>query len=203
MTTAVSDVGKQDPVACAEDAAMRPDIDVSRMTREELIAHNLKVVEAHFHNEAPDTIDKAIALYGPDIVWEAPNRGVVYTNPADVREAYMAIFRTVHFNRSITLRRFATETSVFDDQLCDLTVVGDEMPNLGFKPGDRISMRLVHCFEMKDGKIAREIAYEMSRPYGGPTDFDTVPAGSIVADFPEGPHFSELPPVRYEKDGNL
>jgi hypothetical protein len=45
----------------------------------------------------------------------------------------------------------------------------DEMPNLGFKPGDRISMRLVHS-SMNDGKIAREIAYEMARPYGGPTD---------------------------------
>jgi hypothetical protein len=65
------------------------------------------------------------------------------------------------------------------------------MPNLGFKKGDRISMRLVHCFEMKDGKIAREIAYEMSRPYGGPTDVDSVPDGSIVQDFPDGPHYGQ------------
>src|SRR3954447_3914903 len=160
-------------------------VDVSQMRREELVAHNLKVIEAHFHNENPESIDKALTLYAPDMVWEGPNRGQVYTDPARVREAYMAIFRTVHFNRTITLRRFATEDFVFDDQLCDMTVVGDEMPNLGFKPGKRISMRLVHCFEMKDGKIAREIAYEMSRPYGGPTDFDSIPQASPVVDFPE------------------
>jgi len=165
--------------------------DVSTMTKEELAAYNLKVVEAHFHNENPESIDKAIALYGPNIVWEAPNRGQVYTDPETVREAYLAIFRTVHFNRAVTLRRYATEDFVFDDQLCDLTVVGDEMPNLGFKTGDRISMRLVHCFEMKDGKIVREIAYEMSRPYGGPSDFDAIPEGAVVEEFPDGPHYGQ------------
>jgi hypothetical protein len=167
------------------------DVDVSTMSRDELIAHNLRVVEAHFHNENPESIDEAIALYGPGIVWEAPYRGQVYTDPAEVREAYMAIFRTVHFNKTTTLRRFATEDFVFDDQLCDLTVIGDEMPNLGFEVGDRVSMRLVHCFEMKNGKIAREIAYEMSREFRGPRDIDAVPDGATVAEYPDGPHYGQ------------
>lgn len=166
-------------------------VDTTQMTRDEVIARNLKVVEAHFHNENPDTIDEAIALYAPEVVWEAPFRGQVYTDPAEVKQAYMEVFDTVHFNRTTTLRRFATEHFVFDDQVCDLTVVGDKMPNLGFKKGDRISMRLVHCFEMKDGKIAREIAYEMSREYHGPRDHDDIPAGSPITDFPDGPHFGQ------------
>jgi ketosteroid isomerase-like protein len=166
-------------------------VDTSRMTREEIIERNLRVVEAHFHNENPDSIDEALALYDTDIVWEAPFRGQVYTDPADVKKAYMAIFDTVHFNRTTTLRRFATEQFVFDDQVCDLTVVGDKMPNLGFAVGDRVSMRLVHCFEMRNGKIAREIAYEMSRAYHGPRDHDDIPAGSEVVDWPDGPHFGQ------------
>lgn len=172
-------------------SAPADDTSVLHMTREQLIEHNLKVVEAHFHNEAPETIDAALALYGDNIVWEAPARGQVYTNPGEVRAAYLAIFRTVHFNRATTLRRFATENFVFDDRVCDLTVVGDEMPNLGFRPGDRISMRLVHCFEMSQGKIVREIAYEISRTYEGPCDNDAVPDGSEVRDFPDGPHFGQ------------
>jgi len=165
------------------------DADVSTLTREQLIAHNLRVVEAHFHNENPDDVDKAIALYGPGIVWEAPFRGQVYTDPAEVKKAYLDIFRTVQFNRTTTLRRFATEQFVFDDQIADLTVVGDGMPNLGFSPGDRLSMRLVHCFEMADGKIVREIAYEMSREHGGPRDHDSIPDDALVTDFPDGPHY--------------
>lgn len=164
-------------------------VDTSRLSRDELVAHNLKVVEAHFHNENPEDVDKAIALYTDDVIWEAPFRGQVYTDPVLVKEAYLEIFRTVSFNRTTTLRRFATEDHVFDDQVCDLTVIGDGMPNLGFAVGDRISMRLVHCFEMREGRIAREIAYEMSRRHGGPRDHDSVPAGSVVTDFPDGPHY--------------
>ena len=132
-----------------------------RSSKDELIAHNLKVAEAHFHNENPESVDKALALYAPNIVWEAPFRGQVYTDPRDVKDAYMAIFRTVRYNKTTTLRRYATENFVFDDQIADLTVVGDEMPNLGFKKGDRISMRLVRLFELENGKLTREIAYEM------------------------------------------
>jgi hypothetical protein len=166
-------------------------IDVSRMNREELIAHNLKVVEAHFHNETPESVEKAIALYAPSIVWEAPFRGQVYTDTRDVKDAYMAIFKTVRYNKTTTLRRYATETFVFDDQIADLTVVGDQMPNLGFQEGDRISMRLVHLFEMDNGKITREIAYEMSRQYKGPRDNDAIPDDAVVEEFPDGPHYGQ------------
>lgn len=158
-------------------ADTRPD---SELTREEIIERNLRVVEAHFHNENPDDVDKAIALYADDIVWEAPCRGMVYTDPAEVREGYFAIFRTIKYNKTTALRRFATETSVFDDQIADVEVVGDAMPNLGYPIGARLNARLVHCFEMRDGRITREIAYEMLRPHGGPTDHDAVPEGADV-----------------------
>jgi ketosteroid isomerase-like protein len=189
--TVPENVAAQSVSSQEEGPDVDTDVDVRAMTREELIAHNLKVVEAHFHNENPESIDKALALYGPEIVWEAPNRGQVYTDTETVRDSYLKIFNTVHFNRATTVRRFATEDYVFDDQIADLTVVGDEMPNLGFKKGDRLSMRLVHIFEMKDGKIAREIAYEMSRPWGGPTDHDAIPEGSPVEDYPDGPHYGQ------------
>jgi hypothetical protein len=179
----------------SDDTAMQEvnvgnlDVDTSAMTREELIAHNLRVVETHFHNENPETIDKALAVYGQEIVWEGPARGISYRNAKDVKQGYLGIFGTVRWNRSVTLRRFATESFVFDDQIADLTVVGEEMPNLAFKPGQRISMRLVHCFEMKDGKIAREIAYEISREWGGPLDNDEIPEDAITTDYPDGPDY--------------
>jgi hypothetical protein len=170
-------------------APVVPEVDVSTLARDELIAHNLRVVEAHFHNENPESIDKALAVYGPGVVGEGPARGLVYDDTDAVKQSYLGIFRTVRFNRTTTLRRFATENFVFDDQIADVTVVGDEMPNLPFKPGERVSMRLVHCFEMKDGKIVREIAYEISREWGGATDNDFIPDGAIVTDYPEGPDY--------------
>lgn len=44
-------------------------------------------------------------------------------------------------------------------------------------------MRLVHCFEMKDGKIVREIAYEMSREYNGVRVNDSIPDDAVIVDY--------------------
>jgi hypothetical protein len=150
------------------------------LTRDQVIERNLKVVEAHFHNENPESVDKAIALYADDVIWEAPLRGIVMTDPAEIKESYMGIFQTVKFNKTTSLRRFATEEYVFDDQIGDIEIVGTKMENLGYKVGDRCSVRLTHVFFMRDGKIRREIAYEGFRPWGGATDHDSVPADALV-----------------------
>src|SRR5437660_12516459 len=86
------------------------------LTKEQIIARNLKVVDAHFHNETPESVDKAIALYDDDIVWEAPMRGVVLTDPVDIRTSYMGIFRTVKYNKATALSTFPTEACAFDQQ---------------------------------------------------------------------------------------
>ena len=126
----------------------------SALTREQIIARNLQVVEAHFHNETPEHVEKAIALYGDTISWEAPTRGIVMNDKNDILDAYRAIFRTVAYRRVVPLRRFATEQFVFDDQIGHVTVVGNEMPNIPYPVGAELAVRLTHLFEMKDGKIA-------------------------------------------------
>jgi len=158
----------------------RPD---SELKHEEIIARNLRVVEAHFHNENPETVDKAIALYADDIVWEAPSRGMIYTNPAEVRSAYMDIFETLVYDKTIALRRFATEEFVFDDQIAHVTVVGDKMPNLPYPIGTNMSVRLVHMFQMRDGRITREIAHEIWRERGAGIDNDSIPFGAKIEEF--------------------
>jgi len=155
----------------------------SALTRDQIIARNLEVVEAHFHNENPEHVEKAIALYGDNISWEAPTRGVVMHDKAAILEAYRGIFRTVAFRRVIPLRRFATEQFVFDDQIGHVTIVGDEMLNIPFPIGAELAVRLTHLFEMKDGKIVREIAYEMWREEGAPNAVDFIPPGSKAITF--------------------
>ncbi len=150
----------------------------SALTREQIIARNLTVVEAHFHNETPEHVDKAIALYGDTISWEAPTRGVVMNDKAAILAAYRGIFRTVAYRRVVPLRRFATEQFVFDDQIGHITIVGNEMPNIPYPVGSELAVRLTHVFEMKDGKIVREIAYEMWREEGAPNAVDFIPPGT-------------------------
>lgn len=155
----------------------------SELTRDEVIARNLEVVAAHFHNETPELVDKAIELYGDDIVWEAPARGQIYRTAAETKAAYLDIFRTARYYKTTSLRRFATERFVFDDQVSEVEVIDAKTPNLPYPVGTRMSVRLAHCFEMKDGEIVREIAYEIYREAGSDQDHDDIPADATVEIF--------------------
>lgn len=157
----------------------RPD---AELTTEEILARNVRVVDLHFHTENPDEVEKAIALYTDDITWEAPSRGVVMKDPQEVLAAYRNIFKTLAYRKTVSLRRFATERYVFDDQIAYLKVVGEPtlMHNFPFEHGTEVSVRLVHCFEMRDGRIAREIAYEIWRRVDSTVDQDDVPEGAEV-----------------------
>src|SRR6266436_8380268 len=61
----------------------------TRLTPEQVVERNLRVVDEHFHNENPADIDKALDLYGDTIVWEVPARGVLLRNKDEVRAAYL------------------------------------------------------------------------------------------------------------------
>lgn len=165
---------------------LRPD---SELTRDEIIARNLKVVDFHFHTENPDEVEKAVAVYADDITWEAPSRGVVMKDRMEVLAAYRDIFRTLAYRKTLGLRRFATENFVFDDQLAHVYVMGDPslVPNLPFPKGTEIYARLVHCFHLRDGLITREIAYEVWRELGSEAAHDDLPEDPVWEIFSEIP----------------
>ena len=154
------------------------------LTRDEIIARNHAVVSDHFYNENPDGIERVIAGYTDDIVWEAPARGVVYRNKDDVREAYLKVFQSMKIHKITQLYRFATEQWVFDDSVIDFTLSGDGFANCPVLPGTRVSMRLLHAFELRDGKICRENGYEIWRRADDEvTVHDQIPPGSHVEVF--------------------
>ena len=122
------------------------------------ISANLAVVEAHFGSEAAGRIDAAIDLYTDDIVWEAPSRNLLLKGKEAVAANYREMFsgfKDVEFH---TLDRFATGDRVADDSIITFEVTKD-----GFIPlpvGTKCEMRLTHIFEMRGGKISKEIAIE-------------------------------------------
>ena len=130
--------------------------------REETIAANLATVEAHFHSEAANEVDEALKLYTDDIVWEAPARNMIFQGKEDVGNNYRKIFASIRDVEFRNLQRFATEDRVVDDSILTFVITQE-----GFLPlpvGQEVEMRLAHIFEMRDGKISKEIAYEMWRP---------------------------------------
>jgi len=105
-------------------------------------------------------------LYTDDIIWEAPapnglNRS--FTGKEAVAESYRELFASMRDVEFQPLQRFATEDRVVDDSIVTFEVVRDGFwPH--FSAGQKITMRLVHIFEMRDGKISKEIVFDMGRP---------------------------------------
>jgi ketosteroid isomerase-like protein len=126
------------------------------------VTNNLAVVEAHFHSEAANEIEQALKLYTEDIIWEAPARQLVFKGKQAVAENYRKIFTSIKGVEFRNLDRFATEDRVVDDSIISFTITKEGF--LPFPIGQKIEMRLAHIFEMRGGKISKEIAFEMPRP---------------------------------------
>ena len=126
------------------------------------VAENLAAVESHFHSEALNEIEVALETFTDDIVWEAPapnglNRS--FSGKEAVARNYRELFASMRDVQFQPLGRFATEDRVVDD-----CVVTFEVASAGywhFPAGSRVEMRLVHIFEMREGKICREIVFDM------------------------------------------
>lgn len=141
-------------------------IEVVNKSGKDRIAENLACVEQHFHSEAQNEVEAALDLYTDDIIWEAPapnglNRS--YFGKEAVAESYRELFGSMGNVQFQLLQRFATEDRVVDDSIATFEVVKDGYwPH--FSAGQKINMRLVHIFEMRDGKISKEIVFDMGRP---------------------------------------
>ena len=158
----------------------------TEQTRTATIAANLAAVEQHFHNENPDGIDLAVRVYTDDIVWEIPARGLVLRDKETVKREYLKMFGAMQVHQITNLHRFATEDWVFDDSIFEITLLTEGFRNCPFPPGTHCSLRLIHAFEMRDGKICRENGYEIWRRADDTARVnDLIPAGAQTQVFPD------------------
>ncbi len=128
------------------------------------VARNLAAIENHFHSEAVSEVDAALETFTDDIVWEAPALNGLdraFRGKEATEENYRALFASMKDVKFEFLQRFATEDRVVDDSIVTFEVAKDGYWH--FPVGSKIEMRLVHIFEMRDGKIARELVYDMGR----------------------------------------
>jgi uncharacterized protein YjiS (DUF1127 family)/ketosteroid isomerase-like protein len=124
------------------------------------VLQNLAVVEQHIAREATD-VDKAIDLYTDDIVWESPARALIFQGKEAVANNYRNMFSSIRDLEVQPLQRFATEDRVVDDAIVKFNLVGDGFVNAPVPIGTQVSLRLLHIFGMRDGKIGREEVYEI------------------------------------------
>ena len=114
---------------------------------DQLIAANLAAVEAHFHSEATNEVEKALELYTDDIVWESPSRDLVFHGKEATGENYRRMFGSFKVEEFRCLQRFATDDRVIDDSVATVVLIGDGVENAPVPVGSRVEIRLLHVFE--------------------------------------------------------
>ena len=127
--------------------------------KDPVIKANLAAVEAHFNDEGINEVEKACELYTEDIVWEAPARNLRFLNKQDVVDNYRKMFASMKDVEFRNLQRFATEDRVVDDSIVRCKIIGSDC--IPVPIGSEVEVRIVHIFEMREAKIAKEIAFEM------------------------------------------
>ena len=132
----------------------------------DIIARNLAGVDDHFHAEDNSSINQAMELFTDDCVWEAPNPIGLHQRVEGkeaLRPFYEKLFSTMKdVIFQICYERFATVERVVDDSVCTFEVAADGI--WPYPVGTQVFMRIVHVFDMRDGKIAKEKVFEMRKP---------------------------------------
>lgn len=130
------------------------------------VTQNLACVDGHFHSEAENDVEAALDLYTDDIIFEAAAlNGLdrLFSGKQAVAKFYRELWATMRNVQFQFLQRFATEDRVLDNSLVTFELARDGCwPH--FSAGQKIEMRLVHIFEMRDGKASKEIIFDMGRP---------------------------------------
>ena len=113
------------------------------------------LVDSHMTAENHGDIDEAVAVYTEDVEHDVvgfpngPSRG---TDAARNFYAYLtANFRSESWN---VLRQYFADDAMVLEQLMTGTVIGSMLGLPG--NGRRISFRMMHVFEFRDGLISRE-----------------------------------------------
>lgn len=135
-------------------------------SREKQVNENLNAVDAHFHSEGTENVDLALELYTDDILWEShgdPPLGS-YRGKEAVAHRYRTLWACMKDVEFRTLRRFAAEDKVVDESMLTCRIAQDGL--VPVTVGQRVRFHLLHVFDLRRGKICRELVYLGWEPAG-------------------------------------
>lgn len=143
---------------------------------DDIIATNLAAVDSHFHAEDSNSVEAALAAFTDDGIWEAPNPCGL-NKRIEGKTALMLFYKKLFTTMKdvefrICYERFATPTRVVDDSICTFEVAADGIWE--YPVGTLVFMRIIHVFDMRDGKIAKEKVFEMRQPVEDRVELDAM-----------------------------
>ncbi len=117
------------------------------------------LVDEHFRFEAMDDVDGVMSTLTDDAVHEViPSPVGTVDDPAAQRAYYELLFSSIKGESVETLRRYCGDGFVVDETLWH-GYIEDGAPFLCDGKSGSVSFRLLHVFEIRDGKISRQQAW--------------------------------------------
>lgn len=124
-------------------------------TREQLD----QVINDHFMHEATDNLDGVMDSLGDKIEHEVvPSRVGTQTDKTGIRAYYTSLFENVQGESVTPLKRYYGDDFLIDETFWN-GYIKDGAPFLCDGKSGPVSFRLLHIFEVQDGKITREQAW--------------------------------------------
>jgi steroid delta-isomerase-like uncharacterized protein len=113
------------------------------------------LLEEHFRQEAAGDVEGTLETFTDDVIHDVVGdpAGELH-GPAAVGARYDDLFRNVRGESFDVKFRLYGENFVVDDKLWTASVVGDFLGIPG--NGRRITIRVLHVFEFRGGRISRE-----------------------------------------------
>ena len=128
------------------------DSEVGSVEQHEMVA----LVERHLKAEGEGDVKGAVAVYTDDVVHDAVGfPGSPRTGKGAAREFY--VFLTANFRteeEEETLHRFFAGDTMILEQSMTGTVIGEMLGIPG--NGRRVTFRILHVFDFRDGLVSRE-----------------------------------------------
>ena len=125
------------------------------MTREQMDA----IVNEHFGYEAADDIEGVMASLADKVEHEiVPSPVGAQHDPSGIRAYYQRLFQAVNGESVAPIRRLYGEDFIIDETMWTGEIVDGSIFLCDGRSG-KVSFRLLHLFELKDGKITREQAW--------------------------------------------
>lgn len=122
------------------------------MTREQMD----QLVNAHFAFEATDDVDGVMSSLADGAQHEViPSPVGALDNPAQIRAFYQMLFGALHGESVTPVRRLYGEDFLIDETIWHGYIRDGRVFLCDGKSGP-VSFRLLHVFELRDGRIARE-----------------------------------------------
>jgi ketosteroid isomerase-like protein len=118
-----------------------------------------RIIDEHFGYEARDDVDGVMASLAPEVEHEVvPSPVGELRDPAQIRAYYQRLFGSVKGESVTPIRRLYGDDFIVDETLWRGHIEDGSIFLCDGKSGP-VSFRLLHVFELEDGRITREAAW--------------------------------------------